>query len=78
MRVFAERFRSALKAKQLNQTQLAHITELDQSCINRFATGKSEPYTQSLYAICVALDVSADYLLGLTDDMEAHKRCSAG
>ena len=70
--VFATRLREVMKKRRENQTSLAaKITE--QSCviqrqsISQYMQGQSKPDTTRLAAICKALDVSADYLLGMSD-----------
>ena len=49
----------------LNQSQLAEKIGLKQSQISEWLKGKSKPGYDSIKAICVALGVSADRLLGL-------------
>lgn len=40
---------------------------MSQSVINNYCTGKRDPTLDVLLLICKALDVSADYLLGVED-----------
>lgn len=49
----------------LNQSQLAEKIGLKQSQISEWLKGKSKPGYDSIKAICVALGISADRLLGL-------------
>ena len=49
----------------LNQSQLAGKIGVKQSQISEWLKGKSKPGYDSLKAICIALDISADTLLGL-------------
>ena len=49
----------------LNQSQLADKIGLKQSQISEWLKGKSKPGYDSIRAICVALGISADRLLGL-------------
>ena len=70
--IFATRLQEVMKKRGENQTTLAaKITE--QSCviqrqsISQYMQGQSKPDTTRLTAICKALKVSADYLLGLSD-----------
>ncbi len=51
----------------LNQSQLANIVGLKQSQISEWLKGKSKPGYDNIKAICLALDISADRLLGLDD-----------
>ena len=49
----------------LNQTQLAEKIGIKQSQVSEWLKGKSKPGYDSMRAICLALDISADRLLGL-------------
>ena len=49
----------------LNQSQLAEKIGLKQSQISEWLKGKSKPGYDSIKAICIALGISADRLLGL-------------
>ena len=49
----------------LNQSQLAEKIGLKQSQISEWLKAKSKPGYDSIKAICVALGISADRLLGL-------------
>ena len=51
----------------LNQSQLANKIGLKQSQISEWLKGKSKPGYDNLKAICLALDISADRLLGIDD-----------
>ncbi len=51
----------------LNQTQLAEKIGLKQSQVSEWLKGKSKPGYDSLRAICIALDISADKILGLSE-----------
>ena len=49
----------------LNQSQLAKKIGVKQNQVSEWLNGKSKPGYDSLRAICIALDISADRLLGL-------------
>lgn len=51
----------------LNQSQLANKIGLKQSQISEWLKGKSKPGYDNLKAICLALNISADRLLGIDD-----------
>ena len=53
--------------KNLNQSQLAKLIGVKQSQVSEWLSGKSKPGYDSLKAICIALDISADILLGIKD-----------
>ena len=48
--------------KNLNQTQLANIIGVKQSQVSEWLKGKSKPGYDSLKAICINLNISADLL----------------
>ena len=51
----------------LTQTELANKMELKPSQVCEWLNGKSKPGYDSLKALAIALDVSADVLLGIKD-----------
>ena len=51
--------------KALNQVQLAQKIGVKQSQVSEWLKGKSKPGYDNLKAMCVALDISADRLLGI-------------
>ncbi len=71
--VFASRLTEIMEARGLNQTHLqAQILEqsgktLQRQTISLYMNGQSKPDTERLTLLCEALDVSSDYLLGLSD-----------
>lgn len=67
MNKFKERLNEALIENNISQNTLAQRIFMSQSVVNNYCTGKREPSLDVLIAICKELNVSADYLLGLTD-----------
>lgn len=65
--VFKDRFSECLKFSDVKQTELAEAVKVSKQCISDYKSGKSKPSIDTLILICEFLDVSADYLLGLTD-----------
>lgn len=51
----------------LNQSQLADKIGLKQSQVSEWLNGKSKPGYDNIKAICVALGISADRLMGLDE-----------
>lgn len=51
----------------LNQSQLAEKIGLKQSQVSEWLKGKSKPGYDSIRSICIALEISADRLLGLDE-----------
>ncbi len=65
--IFTERFNQVLKDGKINQTKLAEQIGVSKQCISDFKSGKSFPSIHTLKLICMHLEVSSDYLLGLSD-----------
>lgn len=64
---FTERFNEILKQSGKTQVEIANALNITKQCVNDYKMGKSVPSIETLYSLCKFLDVSADYLLGLTD-----------
>ncbi len=54
--------------KGIGQNLLAKDLELSNASISYWETGKQEPGAAAIFKLARYFDVSADYLLGLTDD----------
>ena len=71
-KVFARRLREVMEKRGENASTLSAKIKREQSftlhrqSISQYMVGQSNPDTERLTAICKALDVSADYLLGLS------------
>ena len=65
--IFKERLNEVLAENNLSQNALAKRIFMSQCVVNNYCTGKREPSLDVLITICKELNVSADYLLGLTD-----------
>ena len=64
---FTKRFNEILKQCGKTQVEIAKALNVSKQCVNDYKTGKSMPSLETLYALCKLLDVSSDYLLGLTN-----------
>ena len=64
---FTKRFNEILKTSGKTQVEIAKALNVTKQCVNDYKTGKSVPSIETLYLLCKYLDVSSDYLLGLTD-----------
>ena len=60
-----ENIRKIRKEKKLTQKELAERIGTTESNINNYEKGRNKPTTDMLVKICLELDVSADWLLGL-------------
>ncbi|RLI78370.1 hypothetical protein DRP07_11155 [Archaeoglobales archaeon] len=68
MRVFAERLKKIRESRNLSQRAIALGTGLSPAQISRYESGERTPTEEAIRRIAQFLGVSADYLLGLTDD----------
>lgn len=64
---FTKRFNEVLSQSGKTQVEIAKALNITKQCVNDYKTGKSVPSIETLYSLCKYLDISADYLLGLTD-----------
>jgi len=64
---FIEILRDIMEEKGLNQTQLAFKINVRPSQVSEWLSGKSKPGYDNLKAICAALDISGDIILGLRE-----------
>ncbi len=64
---FTERFVEVVENSHLSQKEIAAKLDVNPSFISQMKKGLNFPNITMLYNICKVLDVSADYLLGLSD-----------
>jgi len=65
---FANRLLWSRLRRDYTQVDLAKQAEIDQAQISNYEAGRREPNIENLRRIAQALDITADYLLGLTDE----------
>ena len=65
--ILAKNIRALRREKDLTQKQLAEIMHKTPSCVAGWEQGVSEPCVADIRFLCQFFNVSADYLLGLTD-----------
>jgi transcriptional regulator with XRE-family HTH domain len=63
----SDRLRETREARGLTQRDLATLSGINEYQISRYENGKSDPSTAFLELIARHLDVSADFLIGLSD-----------
>jgi transcriptional regulator with XRE-family HTH domain len=69
----------ALRIKQrreqlgLKQSELALISKISQAQVSKYESGTHEPNAHALYQLAMALNTSADWLIGLTDEVNEIK-----
>lgn len=67
-RVIAERLQQLMSERGLSQQRLSYELEVGPSVINRWANGRNAMSASSIITICTYFNVSADWLLGLSDE----------
>lgn len=65
---FTERFNELLQISEKTQVEVAKEINVSKQCVTDYKSGKSFPSLETLCLICRCLDVTADYLLGLSDE----------
>ena len=71
---FGQRLRSIRKAHGENQEALGVFLDVGKSQISELERGSASTTLEKLSLICEHYNVSADYLLGLTDEPKPYKR----
>jgi len=66
--MISQRIRLARKFKKLTQEQLASKVQTTKGTISNYENGYSTPSNEMIILLADTLDVSADYLLGRTDE----------
>jgi transcriptional regulator with XRE-family HTH domain len=61
-----DRLREAREKRGLSQRELGRLCDIAENMIHRYETGKADPSASHLCLIAGKLEVSTDYLLGLT------------
>lgn len=67
MKVFSERLRELRKSSGLTQQQISEKLQIRQQSYYRYESGAGEPSLETVVKIAKIFDVSADFLLGLTE-----------
>ena len=60
--------------KDLNQTQLGKLLNMSQRRISRIETGEIALTAEDIKSFCKFFNISADYLLGLPENLPYPKR----
>jgi transcriptional regulator with XRE-family HTH domain len=77
MSVLGERIRQRRKGLHLSQESLAELIDSSQKQISKYENGEDKPSSDVVHRLSQSLNVSADYLLGLTDIPERPMRGQA-
>ena len=65
---YIKRIRDLREDNDLTQQQIADLLHTSQTMYARYERGANELPIRHLIALCKIYNVSADYILGLTDD----------
>ncbi|MBQ8446776.1 MAG: helix-turn-helix transcriptional regulator [Clostridia bacterium] len=65
---FTDRFNELLKNCGKTQVEIAKEINVSKQCVTDYKSGKSFPSLETLCLICRCLDVTSDYLLGISDE----------
>lgn len=70
---FAKRLKALRKERDMTQVELAKKLGYGYTAIANYEAGRNEPSLQDLVSICKIFDISADYLLGISDVQKPHE-----
>ena len=65
---FGEILKDLREEQTLSQMQLSKKVDITQSAIARYELNKTEPRLSDIRKLCQYFEVSADYLLGFTEN----------
>lgn len=65
---YLPRLREVRLLKNMKQKDVCEILNMKQSQYSRYESGEDEMKIGTLIEICTALNISADYVLGLSDE----------
>ncbi|PEB52489.1 transcriptional regulator [Bacillus sp. AFS098217] len=71
--MFNERLKQLRIDKNFTQQELAELTGLTKATISRFEGNKKTPSRESVTKLSKVLNVTTDYLLGLSEDPELNE-----
>lgn len=70
---FGKRLTLVMEIRNIKQKELASITGVTEATVSRYVNDKRTPDIAFIKKVVEALNVSADFLLGFTEDMSVHK-----
>ena len=71
---FPRRLRMAMALREMNSADIMRKSTLGHGQISQYLNGHREPTVSSFLHLCEALEVSSDFLLGLSDDPKPKNR----
>ena len=70
---YRERLRNIREDRDLTQTELGKIINKSQQGYNHIEAGRAELKIDDLVTLCKFYDLSADYIIGLTNHKRSYK-----
>lgn len=67
LQLIHERIVEAIKQSGMTQTEIARKIGVTQSSVGQYLSGRSLPALDTFARLCQVLDVSPEYLLGLSE-----------
>lgn len=71
---YTERLVLAREKRGKSQKELSDLIGIKQQQYARYEKGINIMPITHLYKICIALDISADYILGLNNEIKSYKK----
>ena len=71
---FGEKIKELREAKGMTQQNLADLLKIGRTMYRRYETGECEIPIRHLKTLCMFYEVSADYLLGLPDNLRRGRK----
>ena len=68
VKLFGERLKYLRTEKGIGQNLLAEQLQLSNASVSYWETGKQIPSAEVVFKLAIYFNVSADYLLGITND----------
>jgi len=72
MLLMSDRLKELRKAKGLTQKDIAHAIEMHERTYRRHEAGETEPLATTIIKLADFFNISADYLLGRTDNSKMY------
>ncbi|MGM0167994.1 hypothetical protein IGI39_003006 [Enterococcus sp. AZ135] len=69
MEYFGDKLKALRKAKKMTQLDLGNRVGVSKWAITSYEQGRTSPSVEILIKLCDILDVSSDYLLGISDNL---------
>ena len=67
MDIFTKRFKQVIESSNLNGARISELLGIHPPTLSKYIHGKSGMSTETLAKVCKTFNVSADWLLGLSD-----------